>query len=362
MMFASDNTAPAHPAVMEALAEANAGTAMPYGADPWTEAAEARIRTVFEAPSARVLLVATGTAANALALAGLCPPWGRVFCHRLAHVEVDECNAPEFFTGGAKLTHVDGPHATVSAEALEKALAGYAQGVVHEAQPAMLSITQATERGAVYTADEVARLAGIARARGLAVHMDGTRLANALASTGASPAAMTHGAGVDILCLGATKCGVLAAEAIVLFEPDRHPGLAWQLELRRKRAGHLFSKLRYVAAQMTAWLGEGEGAASQRWLALAGHANAMAGRLRDGLEARGFRPATPPSANLMYLRLDAGAHAALQAAGAVYYAGPPDAAGAVEARLVTSWCTTAGEVDALLAALPEAAAPAAPAA
>ncbi|MEM6489830.1 MAG: beta-eliminating lyase-related protein [Pseudomonadota bacterium] len=385
MQFSSDNVTGAHPALIDALVQANGGAAMPYGNDPLTEGVEARIRTLFEAPRARVFLVATGTAANAIALASMCPPWGAIYCHGLAHIEEDECNAPEFFTGGAKLTHVDGPHATVAAERLAARLGGAGAGNVHNAQPGAVSITQATERGAVYTPDAVARLAEIAHARGLALHMDGTRFANAVAATGASPAALSHRSGVDVLCLGATKCAAMAAEAIVLFEPDAAPGRAWEIALRRKRGGHLLSKMRFVSAQMAAWLDDG------LWLSLAAHANAMAARLRAGLaspaaRAAGLRVVSPPDANLTFVTMPEPVHRALQAAGARYYAGPegaedsaadaPDPAAAVgaapvaapmaargdtcggtrvAARLVTSWATTEAEVDAFLATVAAAA-------
>ncbi|MEM6972857.1 MAG: beta-eliminating lyase-related protein [Pseudomonadota bacterium] len=342
MMFASDNASGAHPAVLEALVVANAGAAMPYGNDAATARVEDMIREIFEAPRARVLLVATGTAANAITLAGLCPPWSAIYCHDIAHIEIDECNAPEFYTGGAKLAHVAGDHAMMGPDALEARLAISGPGVVHMAQPGAVSITQATERGAVYPVEAIARLAAIANAHGLPVHMDGTRLANALAATGASPAEMTHRAGVDVLCLGATKAGVMAAEAIVLFEPEARPNLAWELELRRKRGGHLFSKMRFVAAQLEAWLSDG------LWLELAAHANAMASRLHDGLAGLGLVADTPPGANLMYLHLPGPTHAALQAAGAVYYTHDRPF-GAVEARLVTSWSTTPAEVETFLA-------------
>ncbi|MEM9782269.1 MAG: beta-eliminating lyase-related protein [Pseudomonadota bacterium] len=343
MMFASDNASGAHPAVMAALARANDGPAMPYGNDPATARVEALIREIFEAPRARVLLMSTGTGANALALAGLCPPWGAIYCHDIAHIEVDECNAPEFYTGGAKLSHVDGAQAMIDADALSDRLAGSGRGVVHNAQPGALSITQATERGAIYTPGDVANLAAIARRHGLPVQMDGTRFANAVAATGASPTALSHGAGVDILCLGATKCGTLAAEAVIVFEPEARPDLVWQLELRRKRAGHLYSKMRFVAAQMEAWLDGG------LWLDLATHANSMAARLRAGLARAGIEVVSPPGANLTFARLPSGLHRALQDAGAAYYADPVPG-DCVEARFVTSWATSEAEVDALLAA------------
>ncbi|MGF1553309.1 MAG: threonine aldolase family protein [Paracoccaceae bacterium] len=345
MNFASDNTAGADPAVLDALKAVNDGPAAPYGADPVTAHVEARLREIFEAPRARVILVSTGTAANALALAALCPPWGRIYCHCLAHIEEDECNAPVFFTDGASLKHVDGRHASVDPAALEAAIAEAGHRVVHHAQPAVVSITEATERGAIYRADDVAALGEIARRHGLGLHMDGTRFAAAVAATGAAPADLTHRAGVDVLCLGATKTGALGAEAVILFEPERHAGKDWELALRRKRAGHLVSKMRFVAAQMDAWLDGG------RWLDLAAHANAMAARLRRGLERAGVAVVTPPGANLLFARLGTEQDAALRAAGAVYYAGAPEADGTVEARLVCHHATAAAEVDRFLAVL-----------
>ncbi|MEO1458897.1 MAG: beta-eliminating lyase-related protein [Pseudomonadota bacterium] len=351
MIFTSDNASGAAPEVLAALTAANDGYTLPYGADPVSARVEARIREIFEAPEARVLLVATGTAANSLALAALCPPWGSAFCHRIAHVEEDECNAPVFFTGGAKLAHVEGPDARIDPAALAHAVAHAGAGVVHSAQPSAVSITQATERGAVYTVETIAEIGAIARGHGLGLHMDGTRFANALARTNATPAAMSWRAGVDILCLGATKCGALAAEAIILFEPERHPGKAWELELRRKRAGHLFSKMRFIAAQMEAWL------AGDLWLRLAVHANTMCDRLAAGLGAAGVEIASPGEANLLYAHITLAQHRRLQAAGAVYYVtnppvlpdGPDDAR--LEIRLVCSFATREADVDAFLAAL-----------
>ncbi|MDT8343952.1 MAG: beta-eliminating lyase-related protein [Thermohalobaculum sp.] len=347
MFFASDNASGIAPELLAALSRAAAGYAMPYGNDDLTRAVEARIREVFEAPEARVYLVGTGTAANALALGCLCPPWSRVYCHRGAHIENDECNAPEFYMGGAKLTLLDGAQAKIGAGALAAALDAAQPGVVHAAQPGALSITQATELGAVYTAAEIAALAALAHDAGLPVHMDGTRFSNALARTNASPADMTWRAGVDVLSLGATKCGAMAAEAVVLFDPAR----AWEFELRRKRGGHLFSKMRFVAAQMLAWLEDG------LWLRLAGHANAMADRLATGLAAVGATVLNPIDANMIFARITLAQHQRLQAAGARYYlwpkaqvpAGGDDAP--VEIRLVTSFATTPEDVDHFLDAL-----------
>ena len=275
MWFTSDNAGPAHPAVLEALARANEGYASSYGEDEATARVAARIREVFEAPQAAVYLVATGTAANALALACLCPPWATIYCHREAHVEEDECGAPVFYSGGAKLTPLDGEHGRIDPESLAQALTPTAGRAVHNVQKGALTITNATEAGTVYGPDEVAALAGLARAAGVPVHMDGARFANALVTLGCTPAELTWKAGVDALSFGGTKNGLLGVEAVILFDPGR----AWEFELRRKRAGHLVSKHRYLSAQMEAYLADG------LWIELASRANARAARWRDGLAA-----------------------------------------------------------------------------
>ncbi|MCL5777751.1 beta-eliminating lyase-related protein [Limibaculum sp. FT325] len=347
MFFASDNASGIAPDLLAAMGAAAGGYAMPYGNDDLTRAVEARVREVFEAPEARVYLVATGTAANALALGCLCPPWGRVWCHEAAHIEQDECNAPEFYMGGAKLSLIRGAEAKIGADALAAALDAAQPGVVHSAQPGALSITQATELGATYTAAEIAALCDLAKGAGIPVHMDGTRFSNAVARMNARPADLTWRAGVDVLCLGATKCGAMAAEAVILFDPAR----AWEFELRRKRGGHLFSKMRFVAAQMLAWLEDG------LWLRLAGHANAMADRLAAGLAAAGAGVLNPIDANMIFARITLAQHRRLQAAGARYYLWPkaqvPEGGGdaPVEIRLVTSFATTPEDVDRFLDAL-----------
>lgn len=346
MRFASDNTAGAAPEVMAAVAAANEGTALGYGRDPWTERVERRLAALFERPC-DVFLASTGTAANALALASMVPPWGSVLCHRDAHIEVDECGAPEFFSGGAKLALLEGDDAKIAPETLARALTEMGAGGVHQVQPKALSITQATEAGAVYSALEVATLAEQARGGGVAVHMDGTRFANALARTGASPADLSWRAGVDVLCLGATKNGALAAEAIICFDRSLSDALAF----RRKRGGHLLSKMRFVSAQIDAWLQD------DLWLRLAAHANAMADRLAAGLrDAPGVALLHPVEANLMFATIPAAAHRALRAAGAEYYLEPgwqseePDGP-TVTVRLVCAWSTTEAEVDAFLGIL-----------
>jgi threonine aldolase len=342
---------------MAALQRANEGYARSYGADAIMERLRARFRALFEAPEAEVFLVATGTAANALALSILCPPWGAVLCHRLSHIAEDECGAPEFFTAGAKLVLVDGAHGRMSPDSLAERLATTGESGVHGVQRAALSITNVTEAGTVLAPAEVAALTAPARALGMGCHMDGARFANALAATGATPAEMTWKAGIDVLSFGGTKNGLMGVEAVVIFDPAR----AWEFELRRKRGGHLFSKHRYLSAQMEAYL------EADLWLQLAGRANAMGARLARGLGALpGARLLHPAQANMVFAEWPAGGHARARARGAVYY-DQRAPAGREAARLVASWSTTEAEVDALLSALsdpaerPPQAAPAAPA-
>lgn len=348
MNFASDNTAGVAPQIMAALAAANAGHMASYGADPLSAAVTAQIREIFEAPEAAVYLVATGTAANALSCAVLTDPWGAIFCHRNAHIEEDECGAPEFFTGGSKLVLVDGAHARMTPEALRHTIAHTGRGGVHNVQRGMVSITNATEAGTVYSAAEVAALTQVARDFGLPVHMDGARFANALVAAGCTPAEMTWRAGVDVLSFGGTKNGCMGVEAVVIFDPKR----AWEFELRRKRAGHLFSKHRFLAAQMQAYL---EG---YLWLDLARHANAMAALLSTRITALpGARLVHPTHANEVFAAFPRAAHRRAQGAGAAYYLWPfdqsleGDMTEPLAARMVTSWATTEAEIDAFLALL-----------
>lgn len=345
MYFASDNTSAAHPTVLQALMRANEGYAPSYGADALMDRVRALVREQFEAPEAAVYLVATGTAANALALGCLCPPWATVFCHRNAHIEEDECGAPEFYTGGAKLTLIDGPDAKLTPTALSDALHFAARAGVHNVQKGALSLTNATEAGTVYTPREIAALAALAKAEGLPVHLDGARLANALAFTGASPAEMTWKAGVDALSLGGTKNGLIGAEAVVIFDPEK----AWEFELRRKRGGHLFSKHRYLSAQFAAYLEDG------LWLELAARANAAAARLSAGIAALpGAALDHPTQANAVFARWLRAGHRAALSAGAQYYFWPMDQSldgpddEALSARLVASWCTEDADIERFL--------------
>lgn len=346
MNFASDNTSATAPEIMAAIAAANEGSAMPYGNDPAMDEVRARLRETFEAPEAAVFLVATGTAANALSLAILTDPWGAVFCHRNAHVEEDECGAPEFYTGGSKLVLVEGEHAKMTPEALAGAIAFTGRSGVHNVQRGMVTITNATEHGTVYTAAETAALCDVAKGFGLPVHLDGARFANAVAATGASAADLTWRAGVDVVSFGGTKNGCMGVEAVVIFDPAR----AWEFELRRKRGGHLFSKHRYLSAQMAAYLEDG------LWLRLARAANAAAARLSAGfLAVPGAGLVHPTEANAVFVRFPRTAHRRAFDGGAAYYLWPFDqpldgpGEEQLSCRMVASWSTTEAEVDGLLA-------------
>jgi len=341
MHFASDNTSGSPPQIMAALLRANDGYAMGYGNDAYMARVRDQMREVFDAPEAAVYLVATGTAANALACAIACPPWGAVFCHTHAHITEDECGAPEFFTNGAKLVLVPGTHGRMTPQGLDATINRLSPGNVHSIQRGMVSITNVTEAGTVYTPAEVAALAATAHQHSLPVHLDGARFANALIATGATPAEMTWKAGVDIVSFGGTKNGLMGVEAVVIFDPAK----AWEFELRRKRAGHLPSKHRYLSAQMEAYLEGG------LWLELAARANAKAALLAQGLaQVPDAILSHPVHANILFPHFPPGTHARAEAAGAVYYRMPaPD--GREAARFVASWSTTDDDVQALLTAL-----------
>ena len=337
MNFASDNTAGAHPRIIEAIARTNSGRAMPYGNDDLTRAVEKRIAAIFERDCA-VFLVGTGTAANALALSALTPPYGAVLCHPDSHINTDECGAPEFFTGGAKLIAVPGAHGRIAADDLDTAVKEAGLGVVHHVQPRAVSLTQATEAGTVYRPADIAAIGAVCRRHGLSLHMDGARFANALVGLNCSPADLTWRAGVDALCFGATKNGAFAAEAIVMFDPAK----AQELGFRRKRGGHLWSKMRFIAAQLDAYL------ADDLWLSCARHANRMATDLARGLETvPGARIEHPVEANEIFVTLPEAVVAGLETDGFVFYrwAGP----GTTMLRLVTAWDTDPAHVAAFLA-------------
>ncbi|GAA4748805.1 low specificity L-threonine aldolase [Sphingomonas daechungensis] len=330
MRFFSDNAAAAHPAVIEAITRSNRlDTA--YDGDALSQSLDRAFSEVFET-EVRAFWVLTGTAANCLALAALCPGYGGIVCHRDAHIEVDEAGAPGFFADGAKLILVDGPGAKLSVESVDGAI-GRVRKDVHQVQPKALSVTNATEYGLVYSADEVGALGEVARRHGLNFHLDGARFANAVVSTGDSPADLTWRAGVDALSFGFVKNGGLNAEAMILFRPE----LADEIAVRRKRAGHLASKGRMFAAQILALLED------DRWLANARSANAIAQTIA---KATGERLIYPVEANEIFVRATPAEAESLRAKGFDFYDWGPD-----EIRLVTSWDQGGEPVEQLAAAI-----------
>jgi threonine aldolase len=331
MRFFSDNAAAACPEALAALSAANRlDTA--YDGDAWSKRLNGAFSDLFER-EVEALWVSTGTAANGLALAALCPPHGRVLCHRQAHIEIDECGAPEFYTGGGKLMLGEGEGAKLTAATVGAMLAELRDDV-HQAPAAALSITNATEYGLVYTPEETAALGALCREHKLGFHVDGARFANAVASLGASPADLSWRAGVDALSFGFTKNGGLFAEMLILFDP----ALARTAHYRRKRAGHLLSKGRYLAAQILAML-DGE-----VWLRNARAANDAAARLAAA--AGSDRLIHPVQVNEVFVKLSAGEAAALRAQGFDFYDWGPG-----EARFVTAWDSDPAQVDALAAAI-----------
>ncbi|MDE2365161.1 MAG: low specificity L-threonine aldolase [Hyphomicrobiales bacterium] len=345
--FTSDNATGASPEIMKAIVAANDGTAPAYGADEWSRRAEQALAQVFEREIA-VFLVATGTAANALAISALVQPWGAALCHGFAHVAADECGAPEFFAGGAKLASVAGAAGKITPQTLADTLELMPRGIVKQAQPMALSLAQATECGSAYSLAEIAALSDMAHAAALGVHMDGARFANALVTLGCSPADMSWRAGVDVLSFGATKNGALACEAVIFFDPAKAEDFAY----RRKRGGHTLSKGRLLGCQMLAYLEDG------RWLRTAAHANLMAARLEAGLRGlAGVRLPWAREANEVFAIVPRAAHDRLQKEGARYHVWTPRAlerearpnAGEVFVRLISSFATQPAAIDRFVA-------------
>lgn len=339
--FGSDNVTPMAPQILAALAAASHDPLHSYGDDPYTKRLGVLLNEVFEC-EVIAYPVTTGTAANALALGTITPPFGAVLCHETAHIVTDECGAPEFYTGGAKLIGIPGAAGKIRpADITEKVDFAAAMGV-HHVVPAAVSLTQATEWGTVYAVDELTALSAAAHAKGLTVHMDGARFANAVANLNATPADCTWRAGIDVLSFGATKNGAMAAEAVVFFKPSR----AREFESRRKRAGHLWSKMRYLSAQLVAYLEH------DLWLGHAHHANRLAGLLSRELAALpGACLAAPTEANEVFIGLPDPLIGALEAEGFEFYRwpAPPGHEGTV-IRLVTSFDMRDEDVVAFIAA------------
>lgn len=332
MNFLSDTTSPAHPDVLASLADANHGYAPSYGNDRLTAELKSRLESLFET-ELELVLTTSGTASNALALSILCPPHGMILCHDEAHIHRDERGAPEFFTGGGKLLPLRGSHAKIDPAELEQALAQWPQDFVHTPPPRVLSVSNLNESGCRYSARELKALTGPAKAKGLGVHFDGARFANALVSSTESAAAMSWQAGADILCLGATKNGALGAEAILLFGEAR--ARLSELQARQKRSGHMGPKARYIAAQMLAWLRD------DLWLDLARHANAAAAKIAEILRKAGADILHPVDGNEVFARMDDALAEQLRTGGAGFYQWPDGSA-----RLVASWSTSDAELRA----------------
>jgi threonine aldolase len=340
--FRSDNVAGVAPEVLTALAAAAQGSVTSYGEDPITQRVEAKLEELFD-HDLTLFTVATGSAANALALAHLAPGWGSILCHREAHIATDECGAPEFFSSGAKLAPLEGAGGKITAEAVAAHLARDTRGV-HHSQPMAISISQSTEAGTCYTPDEVAAIGAIGRGHGVRFHMDGARFANALASLRCSPAETTWRAGVDAMSFGVTKNGAMAAEAVIFFDAD----LAKDFGYRRKRGGHLFSKGRFASAQFDAQLTDG------LWLRLAAQANAMAARVGQGLAGiAGVSLLHPVEANELFVLMPEPIIDGLEKAGFRFYRWPAEEGPCI--RLVTAFDTAAEHADGLVAAIREAA-------
>lgn len=343
MNFASDNHYGVHPLILKSLEEANQGSAMAYGGDVWTKKSEERLSEIFE-KDVRVFLLTTGTAANGLALSALTPPYGAVICHGEAHIAVDECNSPEMFTGGAKILGLHGPAGKITPLMIEKTLRGFIRGE-HDPKPAAVSLTNATELGTVYSVDEVKAISNLIKPRGMKLHMDGARFANAVVGQKTRPAEITWRSGVDALTFGATKNGAMMLEAVVFFDTK----LAEDFAYRRMRGGQLVSKSRYLGAQMLAYL------KSDLWLENAAIANGLARQLAEGLaQFNHIRIPNPVEANEVFAVIPRALNDKLLAAGARFYDWMPDSLGAgisdgeIFVRFVLSFATPKEDVQGLL--------------
>lgn len=338
MNFCSDNVSGVSPEIIEAVVAANEGAAMPYGDDEYTQRLSTQLQELFETDLI-VFPVATGSAANALALSVMTPPFGAIYCHSQSHINVDECGAPEFYTGGAKLVTLPGAEGKIYAADLANVLNKAGAGVVHHVQPAAVSLTQATEAGCVYKPEEISQIAEIARTHNLGLQMDGARFANAVASLGCSPADITWRVGVDVLSFGATKNGAIAAEAVIFFNQE----LAKTFDYRRKRSGHLFSKMRFLSAQLEAYIKD------NLWLKNAAYANKLAQKLAQNLaDLPGARLCHPVEANEIFIELPESVIQGLLADGFRFYPWEEESKSTV--RLVTAFNTKQEDVSAFIEA------------
>ncbi|MDA9956963.1 low specificity L-threonine aldolase [Candidatus Pelagibacter sp.] len=334
--FASDNIAGACPEVLDAILKANDGDSTPYGNDQISTDLQKKFSDLFE-KDVIVFPIASGTAANALALSTMTPSFGNIYCHKLSHINTDECGAPEFYTGGGKLVTLNGINGKILAEELDQAIGG--KGIVHHTQPSSVSITQVCETGEVYQLDEIKKISEVTHKHKLNMHMDGARFANALVSLNTTPAEMTWKSGIDVLSFGATKNGCIAAEAIIFFNKDLVGNIAFLM----KRAGHLLSKMRFVSAQLDAYI------SNDVWLRNARHANKMGKKLSDGLNNHSdINLAYPTEANEVFATFPRNKIKNLNSEG---YKMNEDELDGKAVRLVAAWNTKDSDVDQLLGTL-----------
>ena len=332
-LFASDNVTGACPEVMDAVVAANSGIATSYGDDEWSSRLQTKLSEIFET-DVEVFLAVSGTASNALALSSLAPVFGKIYCHELSHINTDECGAPELFTGGAKLIPMRSSNGRIKANELDEIIRG--SGNVHVSQPSVVSITQSCETGTVYQLDEIKAISKIAHKHKMSVHMDGARFANALASLDVSPSEMTWKSGVDVLTLGGTKNGCLAAEAIIFFKPD----MVGNFPYLHKRSGQLLSKMRFISSQLEAYVTD------DLWIRNAQHANSMAKILCEGLNAfSNIELAYPTQSNEVFVHLSRELIDYLNNAG--YDINEEELDGKA-VRFVTAWNSELKDVDKLL--------------
>lgn len=343
MNFASDNSNGANPEIIQHLLAVNDGGLPSYGDDEITKRVQDKLCEIFETDLV-MFPVATGTAANVISLSAMVPPYGSVLCHSESHIQLDECNAPEMYTDGAKLITIPGAHGKMTAADVAAYLDMGWKGVVHHAQPSAISLTQATESGTVYQLEEIQEITKVAKAHDMLVHMDGARFTNALRHLGCSPAEMTWKSGIDVLSFGATKNGCLNVEAIIVFDPKSDA--AKQMPFRRKRGGHLFSKMRYLSAQLEAYLKD------DLWLANADYANGVAQNIAKAVEGNpNLELAFPVEANIVFIRMNKDQAQKLFDQGFYFYEFP--AAGKDVYRMVSAWNSKQADVDLLVKALGE---------
>ena len=337
-IFASDNVTPACPEVMEAINQANIGNIESYGHDKWSKVLDNKFSELFE-KDVKVFTAVTGTAANSLALSSITPSYGNIYCHKISHINVDECGAPEFFTGGAKLITIDGDDGKFNSDELKKNIRG--SGVVHNTQPASVSITQSCETGVIYKLDEILKINQVAKENGMKIHMDGARFSNAIASLKKSPAEATWKLGIDVLTFGGTKNGCMDAEAIIFFNPSD----VNNFQYLQKRSGQLLSKARFLSSQLDAYITDG------LWLRNAIQANDMARKLSEKLsKINSFELTYPTESNEIFIKMPKNIQDHLNNEG---YSAIPDDMFDGSVRFVTAWNTNLNDIENLINTIKE---------